>query len=66
MARREVQTGQRFQQVDSPSVWEVVDIVKDAEGIAHARMVRVGDPNTRKTISVMALRDNRLYRLLQS
>ncbi len=66
MARREVQTGQRFQQVDSSSVWEVVDIVKDAEGIAHARMVRVGDPNTRKTISVMALRDNRLYRLIQS
>ncbi len=62
MARREVTPGQKYQQTDSVSVWQVVDLVKDAEGIIHARMIRVGDPTTRKTISVPALRDSRLYR----
>lgn len=64
MARRDVSPGQKYQQVGSSSVWEVIDTVKDAEGIAHARMIRLGDPTTRKTISVPALRDGRLYRLL--
>lgn len=64
MARRDVTPGQKYQQTESSAVWQVVDLVKDAEGIAHARMVRVGDPTTRKTISVLALRDSRLYRLI--
>lgn len=64
MARREVQPGQRFQQVDSSSQWEVVDIAKDAEGIQHARLIRVGDATSRKTISLVALRDARLYKLV--
>lgn len=34
----------------------------DAEGIAHARLVRVGDLTAAKTISVNALKDPRLYR----
>lgn len=64
MARREVQPGQRFQQVDSSSQWEVVDIAKDAEGIQHARLIRVGDATSRKTLSLVALRDTRLYKLV--
>lgn len=64
MARRDVTPGQKYQQTGSSSVWQVVDMVKDAEGIAHARMIRVGDATTRKTISVLALKDSRLYRLL--
>ncbi len=64
MPRRDVLPGQRYQQVDSTAQWEVVDIAKDAEGIQHARLIRVGDPTSRKTLSVTALRDTRLYRLV--
>lgn len=64
MARREVAAGQRYQPVDSSAVWEVRELVKDAEGIVHARMTKVGDPTALKMISASALRDSRLYKLL--
>lgn len=64
MARREVSPGQRYQPIDSTAVWEVREMLKDAEGIGHARLAKVGDPTVVKMISVSALRDNRLYRLL--
>lgn len=64
MARRDVQLGQRYQPTDSSSVWEVRELVRDAEGIVHARLTRVGDPTALKTISAAALRDARLYRLV--
>lgn len=66
MARREVVAGQRYQPTDSSAVWEVRELVKDAEGIIHARMVKVGDPTALKMISASALRDGRLYKLLPS
>ncbi|MGE5545813.1 MAG: hypothetical protein ACM33T_02865 [Solirubrobacterales bacterium] len=66
MARREVAPGQRYQPTDSSAVWEVREIVKDAEGIGHARLMRVGDPTALKMISVSALRDPRLYKLVAS
>lgn len=66
MARREVVTGQRYQQVDATSVWEVESLTKDREGIPHARLIRVGDPTAIKMISVAALKDSRLYRLQPS
>lgn len=64
MARREVVIGQRYQPTDSTAQWEVRELVKDAEGITHARLVRVGDATNFKTLSVTALRDARLYKLL--
>ena len=64
MARREVQTGQRYQQTDSISVWEVTGMTKDGEGIIHARLARVGDPTATKMISVSALKDPRLYKMV--
>lgn len=66
MARREVLAGQRYQPTDSSSVWEVRELVKDAEGITHARLMKVGDPTAIKMISVSALKDARLYKLLPS
>jgi hypothetical protein len=65
MARREVQPGQRYRQTDSTSIWEVLNLKADAEGISHARLVRVGDATAAKTISVDALRDPRLYKPVQ-
>jgi hypothetical protein len=64
MARREVVAGQRYQPTDSSSVWEVRELVKDSEGIVHARMTKVGDPTALKMISASALKDSRLYKLL--
>lgn len=64
MARREVLVGQRYQPVDSIAQWEVRELVKDAEGIIHARLVRLGDATQMKTLSVTALRDTRLFKLL--
>lgn len=64
MARREVVAGQRYQPTDSSSVWEVRELVKDSEGIVHARMIKVGDPTALKMISASALKDSRLYKLL--
>lgn len=64
MARREVVAGQRYQPVDSSTQWEVRELVKDAEGIVHARLARVGDPTRVKTLSVVALKDARLYKLM--
>ncbi|MCR6629259.1 MAG: hypothetical protein NVV74_03945 [Magnetospirillum sp.] len=62
--RREVAAGQRYQPTDSSAVWEVRELVKDAEGIVHARMARVGDATALKMISASALKDARLYKLL--
>ncbi|MEW5728082.1 MAG: hypothetical protein AB1918_09675 [Pseudomonadota bacterium] len=64
MARREIAPGQKYQPTDSNAAWEVREIVKDAEGIPHARLSKVGDPTAIKTISARALTDPRLYRLL--
>jgi len=66
MARREVQPGQRYQKADSSFVFEVQALTKDAEGVVHARLVRVGDPTAVKMISVTALRDARLYKFVDS
>ena len=65
MARREIQPGQRYRQTDSTSIWEVLNLKADAEGVSHARLVRVGDATAAKTISVDALKDPRLYKLVQ-
>ena len=64
MARREVIAGQKYQPTDSSAVWQVRELVKDAEGITHARLIKVGDATALKMISVSALKDNRLYKLL--
>lgn len=64
MARREVLIGQKYQPTDSSAVWEVRELVKDAEGIVHARLAKVGDPTAIKMISASALKDSRLYKLM--
>lgn len=64
MARRDIQAGQKYQQTDSSATWEVMDLTKDGEGIAHARLTKVGDPTAIKMIALSALRDQRLYRFV--
>ena len=64
MARREVESGQKYRPPGASATWVVVDLTQDAEGIAHARLVRENDSTAVKMISVSALRDQRLYRLV--
>jgi hypothetical protein len=63
MARREVAPGQKYRQPGGSALWVVVDLTQDAEGIAHARLVRGDDATVVKMISCSALKDNRLYKL---
>jgi len=62
--RRDVAIGQRYQPIDTTALWEVFELTKDAIGIQHARVVRVGEPTEVKMIAVSALKDPRLYRPL--
>lgn len=62
--RRDIVAGQRYQAANSSAVWEVRELTRDPSGIQHARLMRLGDPTAIKMISVSALRDPRLYRLL--
>ena len=65
MARIEVRKGQRYCNADAAFiVWVVADLLEDGAGVPHARLRRVNDPNTTKTLSVSALRDARLYRFI--
>jgi hypothetical protein len=65
MTKLEVRKGQRYCNADAAFiVWEVADLLSDAAGVPHARLRRVNDPNTTKTLSVSALRDTRLYRFI--
>ncbi len=50
--RSDVEPGQRFKQ--NGVEWEAVELCS-LNGIPHVRIVRVGDPNELKLISVSAL-----------
>ncbi len=50
--RSDVEPGQRFKH--NGVAWEVVELCS-LNGIPHVRIVRVGDPNELKLISVSAL-----------
>ena len=50
--RSDVEPGQRFKH--NGVAWEVVEL-RSVNGISHVRIVRVGDPNELKLISVSAL-----------
>jgi hypothetical protein len=64
MARREVEPGQKYRVTGGSTVWVVVDLTQDAEGMPHARLVRSDDQTAVKMISTSALKDNKLYRLI--
>ncbi len=65
MARREVKVGQHYQPQGSSMVWEVRELARDGEGVGHARLVRTDNAREFKTLSVSALKDNKLYRLVK-
>jgi hypothetical protein len=64
MAKRTVETGQRYRDVQpglfgrfSASDWIVEAVQSDALGIRHARLVSIADPSERKTLAAEVLVD---------
>jgi hypothetical protein len=64
MAKRTVETGQRYRDVQpgifgrsAASDWIVEAVHTDALGLCHARLVSVADPSERKTLSTEVLVD---------
>ncbi len=65
MPRREVEPGQKYRPTGGNALWQVVDLTQDAEGIPHARLIKLDDSTVVKMISTSALKDARLYRLIE-
>jgi hypothetical protein len=64
MAKRTVETGQRYRDVQpglfgrfSASDWIVEAVQSDALAIRHARLVSIADPSERKTLAAEVLVD---------
>ncbi len=66
--RNDVQVGQQYVKVHStwnpPPVWEVTLIYPDDVGIAYAGLMKLADPQDKKTLSISALLDKTRYRLV--
>ena len=59
-----VAIGQCYVKADAsyPDVWQVVSISQPPGFMAHARLVRIENPDDSKTLSLLALGDRRQYR----
>jgi hypothetical protein len=44
-----------------PDIWQVVSIVQPPGFLAHARLVRIDNPDDCKTLSLLALADRRQF-----
>jgi hypothetical protein len=73
MAKRTVETGQRYRDVKpgrfgrfSTSDWIVEAVQTDALGIRHARLVSVADPSERKTLAAEVLVDPARFEQVKS
>ncbi|MBX6323986.1 MAG: hypothetical protein IRY94_19385 [Rhodospirillaceae bacterium] len=61
---RLVKIGQRYRSTEAPvCVWEVVELV-ELNGIAHAVLVLLRDPWTRKTVSLAGLLNRGSFELV--
>ena len=60
----DAQIGEQYLKIDGArSVWQVVAIQIDPNGIRHCRLVNVSDHTDTKAISESTLRKRRFYRL---
>lgn len=67
MSNYNVAIGQRYQKQDATvGLWEIVAVLPGADDIAHVRLARVGEKSVVKTVSVAALMDRRMFRLVAS
>ncbi|MGQ0662977.1 MAG: hypothetical protein ACT4P2_05215 [Pseudomonadota bacterium] len=64
--RKPVAVGQRYVQAETPKiVWEVKALFKLVDDIDYARLGRVDDPSTLKTLSCESLTGMVLFRSLK-
>ncbi len=58
----DVAPGQRFRKIDLPYItWEVSEVLRASDTRLYARLRRVGDYATQKTLSCVALKDRKLF-----
>ncbi|WP_157619261.1 hypothetical protein [Skermanella stibiiresistens] len=58
-----IEVGQCFVKTGAayPDVWQVASIAEPPGFVAHARLVRLANPDDRKTLSLVALGDRRQF-----
>ena len=58
----DVSPGQRFRKIDLPYItWEVSEVLRASDTRLYARLRRVGDRATEKTLACIALQDRKLF-----
>jgi hypothetical protein len=58
----DVTPGQRFRKLDLPYItWEVTAVLRGSDARLYARLHRVGDRATEKTLACGALQDRKLF-----
>lgn len=69
MLRRQTEfaVGQRLRKRSrGGGVWEIMAIHKDPSGAIHVEMFKLGDPNTRRTLSRFTLADPEQFELVSA
>jgi hypothetical protein len=61
----DVTPGQRFRKLDLPYItWEVTAVLRGSDARLYARLHRVGDRATEKTLACGVLKDRKLFHLV--
>jgi hypothetical protein len=58
----DVTPGQRFRKLDLPYItWEVSEVLRGSDARLYARLRRVGDRLTEKTLACVVLKDRKVF-----
>ena len=58
----DVTPGQRFKKLDLPYItWEVSEVLRGSDARLYARLRRVGDYATQKTLACVVLKDRKVF-----
>ncbi len=58
----DVSPGQRFRKLDLPYItWEVSEVLRGSDTRLYARLRRVGDYATQKTLACVVLKDRKIF-----
>ena len=62
MSVMDVTPGQRFRKLDLPYItWEVSEVLRGSDARLYARLRRVGDRLTEKTLACGVLKDRKIF-----
>lgn len=67
MARKTIELGQRFQEIDNPrGQWEVEFVYEDGHGVPHARLRNLKTRVDARTYSCSVIMDGKRFRLMET